>query len=116
MENSKTSAKPLISVVMPCFNEETGIGPSIQKIQRTLSEANIDGEIVVCDNGSTDNSVSIAQSMGVRVVHQPKRGYGNAYLKGFECAEGTYLIMGDADDTYDFTLIPQFLNKMKNEG
>lgn len=116
MEKHKTSEKPLISIVMPCFNEEEGIGVCIQKIQKTLSDANIDGEIVVCDNASTDKSVAIAESMGVRVVHQPKRGYGNAYLKGFDSAEGTYLIMGDADDTYDFSLIPQFLQKLKDEG
>jgi glycosyltransferase involved in cell wall biosynthesis len=94
---------------MPCLNEEEGIGACIEKIQTTLSEHNIHGEIVVCDNGSTDRSVEIAESMGARVVHQPLRGYGNAYIKGFSCAAGQYFIMGDADDTYDFRLIPTFL-------
>ena len=107
---------PLLSVVIPCLNEEEGIGATIQKVQRTFANANIDGEIVVCDNGSTDNSVAIAQDLNVRVVFEKKRGYGQAYLKGFENAKGTYLIMGDADDTYDFTLIPEFLNKLKNDG
>jgi glycosyltransferase involved in cell wall biosynthesis len=100
---------PLVSVVMPCLNEEEAIGSCIEKIQRTFAAAGIDGEIIVCDNGSTDSSVAIAEAMGVRVVRQPLRGYGNAYLKGFEIASGRYLIMGDADDTYDFGLIPKFL-------
>jgi glycosyltransferase involved in cell wall biosynthesis len=92
-------ASPLVSVVMPCLNEEEAIGACIDKIRRTFDEAGIAGEIVVCDNGSTDRSVAIAEARGVRVVHQPLRGYGNAYLKGFAGARGRYLIMGDADDT-----------------
>ncbi len=107
---------PLVSVVMPCLNEEQAIGSCIEEIQRAFAVANIKGEIVVCDNGSTDNSVAIAEGLGARVVHEPRRGYGNAYLKGFESARGTYLIMGDADDTYDFTLIPRFLDLLMNQG
>ena len=110
------SEKPLVSVVLPCLNEEEAIGSCIEKIQRSFSKAKIDGEIIVCDNGSTDNSVAIAERMGVRVVHQPIRGYGNAYLKGFASARGSYVIMGDADDTYDFGLIPEFLDKLVNQG
>ena len=105
-----------MSVVLPCLDEEEAIGVCIEKIQRTFARANIDGEIIVCDNGSTDNSVAIAKRMGVRVVYQPLRGYGNAYLKGFATARGFYLIMGDADDTYDFGLIPEFLDKLMNQG
>lgn len=108
--------EPLVSVVMPCLNEEAAIGPCIEKIQRTFAEAAIDGEIVVCDNGSTDDSVAIAERMGARVVHQPRRGYGNAYLKGFASAAGRYLVMGDADDTYDFTMIPEFVHALDTEG
>jgi glycosyltransferase involved in cell wall biosynthesis len=107
------TSEPLVSVVMPCLNEEEAIGPCIEKIQRTFAAAEIDGEIVVCDNGSTDASVAIAERMGARVVHQPMRGYGNAYLKGFASARGRYLVMGDADDTYDFTMIPQFLDALR---
>lgn len=113
--SSKASKTPLVSVVMPCLNEEKAIGSCIQKIKQTFESANIEGEIVVCDNGSSDRSVEIAESMGVRVVHQPIQGYGNAYLEGFSAANGEYLIMGDADDTYDFNLIPQFLNKLIHE-
>jgi len=100
---------PLVSVVMPVLDEEEAIGPCIEKIRATFASAGIDGEIVVCDNGSTDASAAIAERMGARVVHQPLRGYGNAYLKGFASARGRYLVMGDADDTYDFTMIPQFV-------
>ena len=108
--------EPLVSVVMPCLNEEKAIGACIQTIQRTFAGAGIDGEIVVCDNGSTDASVSIAERMGARVVHQPLRGYGNAYLKGFASARGRYLVMGDADDTYDFTMIPEFVGALDGGG
>jgi glycosyltransferase involved in cell wall biosynthesis len=110
------SPDPLVSVVMPCLDEEEAIGACIEKIQRTFAEAGLSGEIVVCDNGSTDRSVAIAEGMGARVVHQPVRGYGNAYLKGFASARGRYLVMGDADDTYDFTMIPQFLAALRDEG
>ncbi len=103
---------PLVSVVMPCLNEEGAIGVSIDEIQRTFAAHGIDGEIVVCDNGSTDRSIEIAESMSARVVHQPVRGYGSAYQKGFACARGKYLIMGDADDTYDFTMIPKFVKPL----
>jgi len=108
------SPEPLVSVVMPCLNEEAAIGACIEKIRRTFAEAGITGEIVVSDNGSTDASVAIAEGLHARVVHQPIRGYGNAYLKGFAEARGTYLVMGDADDTYDFTMIPQFLSPLQD--
>lgn len=111
----QSKATPFVSVVMPCLNEEAAIGLCIEKIAKTFAENGVTGEIVVCDNGSTDRSVAIAESMGVRVVHQPERGYGNAYLKGFSEARGEYLVMADADDTYDFALIPLFLEKL-NEG
>src|SRR6476620_1694259 len=87
----QTIDAPFVSVVMPCLNEEQSIGACIEKIRRTFTAANITGEIIVCDNGSTDRSAEIAESMSVRVVRQPLRGYGNAYLKGFECANGKYL-------------------------
>lgn len=110
------SSEPLVSVVMPCLDEEEAIGVCIEKIQRTFEAASIDGEIVVCDNGSTDASVDIARRMGARVVHEPNRGYGRAYLRGFASARGRYLVMGDADDTYDFTMIPEFLEALEDDG
>jgi glycosyltransferase involved in cell wall biosynthesis len=116
VSQSLPTNRPCVSVVMPCLNEEAAIGSCIQKIQAAFSAAGIDGEIVVSDNGSTDRSVAIAESMGARVVHQPLRGYGHAYMKGFGSARGKYLIMGDADDTYDFSLIPLFLDYLCNRG
>ena len=113
LNQSEQARTPLVSVVMPCLNEEEAIGSCIEKIRRVFESANIDGEIIVCDNGSRDRSVAIAEAMGVRVVRQPLRGYGNAYLMGFENANGTYLVMGDADDTYDFALIPKFLELLR---
>ncbi len=107
---------PLVSVVLPCLNEEAAIGPCLESIQRTFAAAGIHGEIVVCDNGSTDRSVPIAERLGARVVREPRRGYGNAYHTGFASARGAYLIMGDADDTYDFTLIPRFVDLLRQQG
>jgi glycosyltransferase involved in cell wall biosynthesis len=115
-EDLNMSERPLVSVVLPCLNEEEALGVCIEKIQKSFAKADIDGEIIVRDNGSTDNSVAIAKSMGVRVVYQPVRGYGNAYLKGFASARGSYVIMGDADDTYDFGQIPEFLDRLVNQG
>ncbi len=112
---ARASHAPLVSVVMPCLNEEDAIGICIHKIHAAFAGAGIDGEVVVCDNGSTDRSVEIALAHGARVVHQPARGYGRAYQKGFASANGTYFIMGDADDTYDFSLIPAFLQKLTDE-
>lgn len=112
---AETGHKPLVSVVLPCLNEEDALPVCIEKIRKTFADNAIDGEIVLSDNGSTDRSVEIAESMGVKVVHQPARGYGNAYLKGFSEASGKYFIMADADDTYDFALIPDFLAKL-DEG
>lgn len=112
-EARRSETAPLVSVVMPVLNEEEALGECIDQIRATLDEAGIDGEIVVCDNGSTDRSVEIAEARGVRVVHQPVRGYGNAYLMGFSHAQGAYLVMGDADATYDFRLIPKILEKLK---
>lgn len=104
--------QPLVSVVLPCLDEEEGIGECIDTIRETLEREGIDGEIIVCDNGSTDRSVEIAEAHGARVVHQPLRGYGHAYQMGFASARGAYLVMGDADATYDFRLIPQFLRRL----
>lgn len=111
----KEPSNPLVSVVLPVLNEEEGLAYCIELIRKVFVEANINGEIVVSDNGSTDTSIEIAKSLAVNLVHQPLRGYGNAYLKGFSAATGKYLIMADADATYDFNLIPDFIRKL-DEG
>src|ERR1700722_14179173 len=92
-----------ISVVMPCLNEEASVGICVAKAFDGIRRSGLRGEVIVSDNGSTDNSVAVAEAAGARVVHEPRRGYGNAYLKGFSEARGRYIVMGDSDDTYDFT-------------
>jgi len=101
---------------MPCLNEERTIGPVIEKIQSVFKEHRIQGEIIVADNGSEDRSVEIATAKGAQVVHEVIRGYGYAYLKGFASARGKYFVMGDSDGTYDFGLIPLFLERMEKKG
>lgn len=98
-----------ISVVMPCLNEEGSVGICVRKAWEGIHSAGLNGEVIVADNGSTDGSVREAAAAGARVVHQPNRGYGNAYLKGFSVARGQIIVMGDADDSYDFTVIPELI-------
>ena len=104
----------LVSVVMPCLNEEETLDTCIQKAQNTLEELGIQGEVVVADNGSTDASVEIAERLGARVIHQPLRGYGAAYLAGIAAAEGQYIVIGDSDDTYDFTDLERFITPLRD--
>src|ERR1043166_3884339 len=106
---------PLVSVVIPCLNEEMNIVQCVTSAQRVLDEHGIDGEVVVADNGSDDGSAALAESAGAIVVHEPRRGYGRAYLAGFAAARGEYIVMVDADLTYDFEEIPRFVAKL-NEG
>jgi glycosyltransferase involved in cell wall biosynthesis len=103
----------VVSVVMPCLNEEKTIGICITKALEGIRKTGLPGEVVVADNGSTDRSVEIATELGARVIHQPLRGYGNAYRAGFEAARGKYIVMGDSDDTYDFTEINQLIEKLR---
>ena len=102
-----------LSIVMPCLNEEDTLGICIQKAKDTVAKLNLDAEIIVADNGSTDGSVAIARKLGARVVLEPNRGYGNAYRKGFRAATGKYIIMGDSDDSYDWTEIGRFLQPLR---
>lgn len=102
-----------VSVVLPCLNEEASIGGAITEILTTFSKHNVDGEVIVVDNGSTDTTAEIAKQFPVVLVNEPNRGYGNAYQAGFNQASGTYLIMGDPDASYDFTEIPKFLDLLQ---
>jgi len=102
-----------LSVIIPCLNEEQGIGICVKKSLEAFEKAGIRGEVVVVDNGSTDRSPEIAEASGARVICESKKGYGQAYLRGFSEAHGKYLVMGDADDTYDFLEIPKFLDKLR---
>jgi len=105
--------KPDVSVVLPCLNEEATIGECIKNIKNIFKKENINGEIIVSDNGSVDNSVKIAKSMDVKVVYQPLKGYGAAYLKGIHEARGKFIVMGDSDATYNFLEIPLLLKPLK---
>jgi glycosyltransferase involved in cell wall biosynthesis len=106
---------PLVSVVIPCLNEAGNIVQCVTSAQRVLDEHGISGEVVVADNGSEDGSAALAESAGAVVVLEPRRGYGRAYLAGFAAARGKYIVMVDADLTYDFEEIPRFVAKL-DEG
>ena len=111
--SERAELAPAVSVVLPCLDEELGVGGCVEQIRAVFAEAGISGEVVVCDNGSTDRSVEFAERSGARVVHEPLRGYGNAYRTGFAHARGRILVMGDADGTYDFKLIPEFVERIE---
>ncbi|MGB7328117.1 MAG: glycosyltransferase family 2 protein [Rubripirellula sp.] len=102
-----------LTVVMPCLNEADTLGICIEKAIRAMGEAGIRGEVVVADNGSTDASKSIAKGLGARTVDVAERGYGAALMHGIEAARGKYVIMGDADDSYDFLEIPAFVERLR---
>lgn len=104
-----------VSVVIPCLNEAEGVGICVEKAIKAFEKMGVNGEVVVADNGSTDGSPEIAERAGARVVHESRPGYGSAYLAGFAAAQGKYIVMGDADDTYDFSRIDEFVDKL-DEG
>lgn len=104
-----------LSVVIPCLNEEQTIGLCINKCLSVFKKLNIVGEVIVSDNGSTDTSIDIAKNLGARVVACTNKGYGAALKNGFAHALGKYVLMGDADDSYDFNQIDKFLNKIEED-
>ncbi len=104
----------LVSVVIPCLNEEENIERCVQLARTVLAEHGIDGEIIVVDNGCEDRSAELAAAAGARVVPERRRGYGNAYMAGLAAARGRYVVMGDADLTYDFREIPRFLEQLED--
>ena len=106
---------PLVSVVIPCLNEAENIVECVTRARRVLGEHEIPGEVIVADNASDDGSAELAREAGALVVHEPRRGYGSAYLAGFGVAHGEYIVMADADLTYDWDDIPRFVAKL-DEG
>jgi len=104
---------PEVSVVLPCLNEESTIGACIKNIKSVFEKEKINGEIIVSDNGSIDNSVMIAKSLNVRVIHQKLSGYGAACIKGIYTARGKFVVMGDSDATYNFLEIPELIKPLK---
>ncbi|QDV26631.1 glycosyltransferase family 2 protein [Aureliella helgolandensis] len=101
-----------LSIVMPCLDEADTVGNCILKAQFALEKMGIRGEVIVADNGSTDDSVRLAEELGARVVHVTEPGYGAALMGGIEAARGRFVVMGDADDSYDFSQAHRFYNRL----
>jgi glycosyltransferase involved in cell wall biosynthesis len=104
-----------VSIVMPCLNEAETLAACIRKAQQAIDKSNLAAEIIVADNGSTDGSQAIARELGARVVDIAKKGYGQALIGGIDAAQGRYVVMGDADDSYDFSTIGPLIEKL-DEG
>jgi glycosyltransferase involved in cell wall biosynthesis len=103
-----------LSILMPCLNEAKTLGRCIAKAKSFLAQQNFQGEIIIADNGSTDGSQQIAESLGARVVTVPERGYGNALKAGINAARGEFVIMGDSDDSYDFLALDKFVEQLES--
>ncbi|HBQ20719.1 MAG: hypothetical protein A2Z91_06985 [Deltaproteobacteria bacterium GWA2_38_16] len=101
-----------VSVVMPCLNEASTVGPCVSSTREILNKHQLQGEIIVVDNGSTDDSAVIAQKCGASVIFEPIQGYGSAYLKGLQAIKGDFIVMGDSDGTYDFREIPKLIEPL----
>jgi len=104
---------PVVSVVLPCLNEAETLERCVRRALEAMAEAGLPGEVIVADNGSTDGSREIAARAGARVVEVPERGYGAALLGGIAAARGRHVVMGDADDSYDFGEVPAFVAKLE---
>ena len=109
-------AAPEVSVVIPCLNEAQSIERCVRSARAALDEAGYHGEVVVADNGSEDGSAELAERAGAVVIQEPRRGYGSAYLAGLGAARGDYIVMADADLTYDFGDIPRFVEQLRDGG
>jgi hypothetical protein len=102
-----------VSVVIPCLNEANSLAICVDKARNAFRTAGLSGEVIVADNGSTDGSIQIAEEHGARLIRVPERGYGAALRAGIAAARGPFIIMGDADDSYDFTDVPRFVEKLR---
>jgi glycosyltransferase involved in cell wall biosynthesis len=108
------ATRPLVSVVIPCLNEAASIEQCVIAAREAIEVLGVPGEVIVADNGSTDGSSQLAERAGARVIRERRRGYGSAYLAGFTAARGEYIVMADADLTYDFGEIPRFVAELEN--
>jgi hypothetical protein len=114
LPDSAAASRPVnVSVVIPCLNEANSLAYCVDKAMDAFRKAGLSGEVVVADNGSTDGSVQIAEEHGARVLRVSERGYGAALRAGIAAARGPFIIMGDADDSYDFTDVPRFVEKLR---
>jgi glycosyltransferase involved in cell wall biosynthesis len=109
---AERDASTLVSVVIPCLNEAENIERCVTVAREVIEANGIEGEVLVVDNASEDDSAALAARAGARVVREPRRGYGSAYLAGFAAAKGRYIVMADADLTYDFNEIPRFVAEL----
>jgi glycosyltransferase involved in cell wall biosynthesis len=103
-----------LTILMPCLNENETIATCLRRARLFIDRTGISAELLVADNGSTDGSQETAAAQGARVVHVLKKGYGAALLAGIAQARGTYVIMGDADDSYDFANLDNFIEKLRS--
>jgi glycosyltransferase involved in cell wall biosynthesis len=115
-ERPSETSLPDVSVVIPCLNEAGAIATCVVAALDALAEGDYDGEVLVVDNGSTDGSGALADAAGARVVDEPRRGYGNAYLAGLAAARGRYIVMLDADLSYDAAELPRFVAELEGGG
>lgn len=104
---------PSVSVVLPCLNEIESVATVVAEAQAALRTAGVAGEVLVVDNGSTDGSATAAERAGARVVYEQRRGYGAAFLSGFRAARGDVIVMADADGSYDFSALPELLERLR---
>src|SRR5271165_6547534 len=102
-----------LTILMPCLNEAETVGRCVSKARAFLAQSGVAGEVLIADNGSTDGSQAIAASLGARVVPIASRGYGNALIGGIRAAHGRFVIMGDSDDSYDFSALGGFVEKLR---
>ncbi|HKS82426.1 MAG TPA: glycosyltransferase family 2 protein [Candidatus Acidoferrales bacterium] len=113
MERNAAGESTEVSVVMPCLNEARTLGACIRKATAAFKRAGLRGEVVIADNGSSDGSQAIAEELGARVIPVAHKGYGNALRAGIAAARGEYVVMGDSDDSYDFTQVDTFVAKLR---
>lgn len=102
-----------LSIVMPCLNEVKTLPACIRRAQQFLTDHKVEGEVIVADNGSTDGSIEIARELGARVANAPERGYGAALITGIHASAGRFVVMGDSDESYDFSALAPFLEKLR---
>jgi len=116
LPDAGAASEPTVSVVIPCLNEEANIETCVKRALDVLAANDLDGEVIVADNASEDRSAELAEAAGARVVSEPRRGYGSAYLAGLGVARGRYIVMADADLTYDWAEIPRFVAELADGG
>jgi len=113
-EDGDQQPTPLVSVVIPCLNEAQNIETCVRAARDAIVRMGVEGEVIVADNDSDDDSAHLAERAGARVVVERRRGYGSAYLAGFAASRGSYIVMADADLTYDFKEIPRFVQALED--